>query len=589
MKKIFTLLSTAFLFAASLSAQNIAYNWAISGGGSTGADRALTITKDADGNVYSAGVFLNEATFAGFSFTGSAKGSGANYDNSLFLTKMEAGSENFVWKIYSDKGAVNPTSITTTANGDVVLVGNVRAVKDGATASANIIDTEGTETTFDNLPNAATGIRGFIAKFDTNGKKLWIREVATTSSATKKNDVSDVTVDDEGNIYIVGYYDADVTLPSGSQIMAVSTQSAYIAKLDGNTGNEIWVKTATTTGIKKESFDCITFDGNNIYAAGVLTNQTAAVNITIGGVELTPSAYPDPVIVKLDKEGNFVYVQHRKHVSASITGNTMVRDLTVKDSKVYLVGNFKGELSFSNGNIISTTNLNGFTFAFDAATGSDIWQNMVSSPALNETSAIEVGSDKICTYGYFYNKTGANTGDADFGNGIILNTGETNTLGDLYFAIYDMDGTILSADVIAKGTAAETSLAGMTSIGNDIYLFGSFQSPTLILYGTEETLSTQGAFDFFIAKYTLSNFVVSVENNSKSAYKVYIQNQVLHIEGESITDVDVYSISGTKVAKSTYSQGQNSVELSLAGLPKGIYLIKTKSNSGSIETTKIIF
>lgn len=589
MKKIFTLLSAAFLFAVSLPAQNITYNWAISGGGSTGADRALTITNDADGNVYSAGVFLNEATFAGFSFTGSAKGSGANYDNSLFLTKMEAGTENFVWKIYSNKGVVNPTSVTTTPSGDVVLVGNVRAVKDGATASANIIDTEGTETTFDNLPNAATGIRGFIAKFDTNGKKIWIREVATTSSTTKKNDVSDVTVDDEGNIYIAGYYDADVTLPSGSQLMAVSTQSAYIAKLDGNTGNEIWVKTATTAGIKKESFDCITFDGNNIYAAGVLTNQTAPVKITIGGVELEPSAYPDPVIAKLDKDGNFVYVQIRNHVSATITGNTIVRDLAVKSSKVYLTGNFKGELSFSNGNIISTTNLNGFTLAFDAATGSDIWQNIVSSPALNETSAIEIGSGKICTYGYFYNKTGTNIGDADFGNGIILNTGETNTLGDLYFAVYDMDGTILSADVIAKGTGSETSLAGMTAIENDIYLLGSFNSPALTMYGTAETLSTQGAFDFFIAKYTLSDFGASIESNSKSVSKVYVQNEILHIEGESITNVDVYSISGANVVKSTYPQGQNNVELSLAGLPKGIYLIKTKSDSGSIEATKIIF
>lgn len=584
MKKIFTFLGAAFFFAASISAQDITYNWAMSGGGAS-ADRASAITSDANGNIYTAGVFQENATFGSLTLTGAAKGSGANFDNNLFLTKMD-GNKTIAWNIQSNTGALNPTAVVVASNGDVILVGNMRAIKGAPTTNANIIDSESTETVFSGLGDAAAAIRGFIARFDANGKKIWVKDVQSTSG---QNDVSDVTVDSDGNVYVVGNYSSDATLPGGTQLTSASTQASYIAKLDTD-GNQVWVKT-TSGGIKKEDFSQITIDGSDIYVAGTFTNQTTPVEITFGGVSMTPSAYPDIIIVKLDTDGNFSYVQARKHISTTITGNTMLRDLLVKDSKVYLAGNFKGELSFNGSSIISANNLNGFTLAFEASTCADIWQKTVSSPALTETSAISVVGDKLYAYGYFYNKTGANVGPADFGNDITLTTGDTNTTGDLFLAVYELGGTVTKAEIVAQGTGSDISIA-MASVDNSLYLWGSFRGNPLSLYGTEETLAAQaGTFDFFVTKYTVSNSANNIEDviAQSGIAKAYVKDGMLYVTGEEITAVDIYGISGNIARKATYLQGITNIELSVSDLPKGIYLVRVKTLTGKSKTIKVIF
>jgi len=579
MKKIFTALCTALCFTAFLSAQDISYNWALSGGGEN-ADRASVITSDANGNIYTAGVFQETATFGSLTLTGAAKGSGANFDNNLFLTKMD-GNKTIEWNIQSNLGAVNPTAVTIAANGDVILVGNMRAIKGAPTTEANIIDTESTITTFSGLEDAASAIRGFVARFDSNGKTLWVKEV---ESANGKNDVSDVAVDSEGNIYIVGNFDKNVTLSGGSQLTSTSAQAAYVAKLEGNTGNQLWVKT-TSGGIKKEDFVKVIFDGSDLFIAGTFTNQTSAVEIAFGGVNITPSAYPDIVIAKLDKDGNFAYVQTKKHV-LSTSSNTMLKDLLVKDSKIYLSGNFKGEFSFDGGSITSPTNLNGFIFAFDASTGADAWQKNVACSAITEVSAVDVINGKVYAYGYFYNKTGANAGAADFGSGITLTTGDDNTKGDIFFAVYELDGTILKAETMAKGLGAEMSI-DMTSVNNEVYLWGHFNSTVLSIYGTEETLATQGGFDFFVTKYTIDIPNSIKDEPVNSDLKVFTKYETLFVNGNGISSVEVYNTSGIIVKSSVYSQGEDNPELSLSRLQKGIYVVKVKSLSGEINTVKI--
>lgn len=587
MKKIFTILFTATLFAVTSSAQDISYEWAIAGGGEN-ADRAAAIANDANGNIYATGVFQNEATFGGIKLKGSEKGSGANFDNSLYLAKMSNGNSTVVWNIYSNKGAVNPTGLTTAANGDVIVVGNVRAVKGGATTSANIIDAKGTETLFEDLADAATGVRGFVARFNNDGEKIWVKII---SSDAGKNDVSDVTTDSNGNIYITGYYDKDVTLSGGVKVTSTSDQAAYVAKLDANSGDQAWIK-GTTGGLKRELFGTIASEGDNIYIGGILVNQATAVDVSFGGVTLRPSEYPDIVVAKLNANGNFSYVQTRKHITAS--GNTMLKDLVVDNSKIYLSGNFKGELVFTGGNIVSATNLNGFIASFDAATGNDAWQNIVSCPAITETSALTVADNKVYAFGYFYNKTGANVGSANFGNDIVLTSGDANTTGDLFFAVYNLDGSIVKAEIIAAGDGSDSSMS-IASTGDNVYLFGHFNSTNangkkpLSFYGTTESLTTIGGFDFFIAKYTVKESGNSINNDQISNSQIYVDNNTLYVKGTEVKSVDIYNVSGQIVKRSVYSQGEDNIEISVSSLPKGVYLIKTQSVSGSVNTAKTIF
>ena len=563
MKKIFTTLFAALFGVATISAQNITFDWAIGGGGAD-ADRASVMGNDALGNVYAGGVYQGEASFAGVALSGAAKGSGANLDNNLFLVKLK-NDKTVLWTIYSNVGVVNPTGVTTTSTGDVILVGNVRAVKGGATASASIVDASGVITSFNNLDD--TNTVGFIAKFDASGNIVWANSFTST---TGKNDITDVITDNENNIYVSGNFSKDITLPGGSQLTtANATQAAYVAKLNGSTENQMWIK-KISGGLKNENFNALATDGSAVYVTGILTNQTTPISVTLDSYSVTPSIYPDPVVLKLDKDGNVAYFQIRHHQTAS--GNTQLKDFTYDNGNLYLSGNFKGNLAFASGNITSATNLNGFVAKFDAATGSDVWQKTVSSPAITEISSIAVGDDKICAFGYFYNKVSTNVGSADFGNGISITTGDANTLGDLFFAFYDKEGVIQRAEVLAQGTAAETSLAS-TFVNDDIYFFGSYRSTPLTLFGTIETVSTLGGFDALLLKYTIENFSTSLENvqQDNKSFKAYGLSNQLVIEGDTDTDVYVYNVYGQLVTKTYLTNGKQTIDLS-----KGLYIVNGK-------------
>ena len=112
MKKYFTLFVFIFTVVIFTQAQNATFNWFLSGGGATGADRSADVVTDANGNIFTANTFLNTATFNGVTLTGSAKGSGANYDASLFISKISP-SKTTLWYIYSNVGTLSATSLTT--------------------------------------------------------------------------------------------------------------------------------------------------------------------------------------------------------------------------------------------------------------------------------------------------------------------------------------------------------------------------------------------------------------------------------------------------------------------------------------------
>lgn len=569
MKKIFTFIICVILCSGFISAQSFEYNWALNGGGEN-ADRALTITSDNDQSIYIAGVFQNTATVEDITLNGAAKGSGANFDNNLFFFKLK-NDKSIDWTVYSNDGVVNPTSITSCSDGGVILVGNIRAIVGGTTTSATIIDSENNQIIFSNLP---TSINGFILKLDANGNTVWHKEITSTEGT---NDILSVETDDDNNIYVVGNFSKNVTLPGSSLITATSTQSSYIAKLNGSTGDQIWIKT-TSGGMKKEDFSKLTFDGTSLYVAGTLTNNTTPATTTIGGISLEPSNYPDIFYAKLDKDGNFSYAKLISHTSTSITGNTFVRSMEESNGVLYIGGAFKGEFIFGESSIISSTNLNGYLITLDANTGDNKWQRTVSSTTLNDVSSVLLKDNKLVTYGYFYNKTGSATDDIHFGNDIKLNTGTTNASGDLFVAIYDLNGIIKKADVLVQGPSIETSIAGATSIGNDFYFFASFNSTSLSLLATDNTLSTNGGYDFLLTKYSI-NGESSIENiSSGDNFTLYVSNNTLIINNDQPQAIYIYNIAGQLISEQFIDSGTTSISLS-----KGIYIVKSKT-----KTTKVI-
>jgi len=597
MKRIFTLFTLLVSVVIISQGQNATFSWFLSGGGATGSDRSADVVTDATGNVFTANTFLNSATFNGVTFTGSAKGSGANYDNSLLITKISP-LKATLWSIYSNTGAVTPTALATTPNGDLIVTGTIRPVVGGATTTANLIDAVGTVTTFSSLLSSTTIFQSFVAKFNANGVVQWVKELNSGTAKDKTISTNALAVDASGNVYLTGNFASTVILPGISTVTLTTTnttQGAFIAKMDGATGDEVWYK-MSTGGIVSEVLPALTYgvDGY-LYAAGDFKNNaTTPVAITFGDKTFTPSIGADLTLLKIDTNGNLQYLQQRPSVTSVTARDIRVKDITTKGNLVFVAGSFvgiDGGIQFTGGNLSSSTSsLNGFIAAFNIADGTDNWHKGILSPAIVEINGIVVGSSgRLFAFGYHYNKLGTNAaGDVDFGNGFLL-TDVTNTLGDLFLASFlPTVGTTSEVHLVGKGTGSEASNS-LSSYGTNLYLLGIYNSNPITFESTT-TSATTGSFDFFLVNYAVP---LVINSNSIQTFQVpVIQNdlanhQIVVTNAGAVKSVRLLDTMGRNLISSRNSR--DVLNISTQGMVPGVYILQlTTSEKQNISQRFII-
>jgi len=594
MKKFFTLVGLSAAMTLTAATPNASFAWALGGGGAT-ADFTYDVATDGSGNIFMANSFTNTATFNGVQLTGSAKGSGANFDNSLYVCKLSPAKEN-LWKLYSNEGAVTPAALVTTANGDLIVAGSIRAVKGGATTSANLIDAAGTITTFTNLGNAAVYDQSFVAKFNSAGILQWVKEL--NSSATKDTTVETAALatDASGNVYLTGTFAKGLSLPAATPLTATSTntsQAAFIAKLDGKTGDAVWLKT-TSGGIKSEVFPALTVgDDGALYVAGDVANAAAPVAVTIGDKSFTPSQIADLVLIKLNTDGNVAYVQERPNLSTTAGKDVRVKDIVVKNGKAFVCGSVYasfGGIQFTGNTLTSTsTYLNGFTAAFNTSDGSDVWQKAVLAPAIAEVSGAVIGKDgNLFVCGYHYNALGTAVaaGPVNFGDTTLVDV--TNKFGDLFLASYDpATGKTKEVHSAGKGAGSELSFA-LAGYDDKVYVAARTNSKPLTFEDNTTTYSTAGVFDFVLVCYKDTVPKPSAIHDQKSvpAYAFYnkASQTVVIANGKNIVSVAIYDMTG-RLVETVKTVGSS--EFSVRGIKSGIYMVRATTSNDQKNVFKL--
>lgn len=598
MSKFYTTLSLALAFALTASAADATFSWGLGGGGATGSDYAADVATDNSGNLYLAASFLSTATFNGVTVTGAPKGSGASFDKSLLVTKMSPSKEN-LWKISSNDGVFNPVAIATSKTGDLFVTGSVRAVKNTAaqTATANIVDAVGTVTTFTGLGNGAADVQTVVAKFNASGVFQWAKEI--NSSATKDTLVepSALIVDTNGDIIMTGVFTKTVVFQAASPITISTTnttQGAFVAKLSGANGDALWAH-STSGGIITENFNGLALDadGVSVYLVGSSKNLAAPVAVNVGPtLSYTPSSTPGLVLIKLDATSTPVYVQSRPGLSTDFTkGDIRVKDVVVKDGKVFVGGSFQGSyggVQFAGGALTaSAAYLNGFLVAFNAADGTDVWQKAVTSPAITEVNGLAVGADgRLWAHGSTYNALGTAVaaGDCAFGNGVVL-ADATNKLGDLFLASFvPSDGWAVEAHWAGKGTGSETANA-LTAFGSNLYLASTTNSNPITFEGATSTYARLGSFDFVLQNYTVTaTGVDQVRTDVVSSYLDLSSRSIVVKSASDYSSISLFDLTGRKVGTST---AVNAGEVRFSNLQQGIYVIAATKMDGSRVSVKV--
>jgi hypothetical protein len=207
----------------------------------TGTAKATSVATDADGNVY---------------VLGNATGSFGNEINQasqdVFLTKYDSAG-NVQWtKLLGSAGTANGYSVAIDPTGGVVIAGSV---------------------TGDLTPTAiGGGTDSFVAKYNSEGDQVWLRQTAPLSN----DQANSVSVDASGNVYLGGQVAG--TIASGQT--SAGGADAYVTKLD-QTGKVLYQRQFGTPSEDTAARTAIAADGNLVVASvqnghAILTKYNSA-------------------------------------------------------------------------------------------------------------------------------------------------------------------------------------------------------------------------------------------------------------------------------------------------------------------------
>lgn len=328
----------------------------------------------------------NEIYFVGnFSFSADLDPGPANFpvsgagNSSIYIVKLNANGD-FVWgkTIANNNGEQEPKNLKVDSNDNVYLSGSYR----------NTLDLDPSAAVFNVTSNGEKDF--FLLKLDSAGLFVWGKSIGGQDN----DNVSDISLDNSGNLYVVGTFLFTVDFdPGASNYPLTTTQTSfnnYALKLD-TSGNFNWALRLSDapkapTVANDATGNVYIFSGFN-YLFGTFDANPGA-----GNFPMTTDPDNDLYFVKLDTNGNFLTAFNYGDGDYRI-----VTDVVVDSSnKIYYCG------FFDQGGAIDPLDLNPFSGqnAFYDTTAS--YTVKLAQPSLNITSS------SINTFSIFPNPASKN-------------------------------------------------------------------------------------------------------------------------------------------------------------------------------------
>jgi Ca2+-binding RTX toxin-like protein len=234
--------------------------------GTVGFDLATAVATDIPGNVYVVGVTSG-------AFIGNNAGS---YD--IWLTKYDSDGNQLWNQQFGSSKFDLAVAITTDKLGNFYLVGSTQGDLAGQSTQAEQQD-------------------AWLAKYDNNGNQLWIRQLGDSIVTGG----SDVTVDDNGNIYVAGL----TVTPDPRPIAIIDAQDDYwVTKYDSNGTQQWFTKVGTDPSypaIWDEAYGVALAKDGSVYSTGWTYGGLARDNPQLG--------FYDSWITKYNNDGQVQWIR----------------------------------------------------------------------------------------------------------------------------------------------------------------------------------------------------------------------------------------------------------------------------------------
>lgn len=243
---------------------------------------AQTITVDAAGNVYVAGIFFSPSlSFAdGITLTNATNGTG----HDVFLVKYD-NMGNALWA-RSGNGFdyEEPTKVLTDAAGNIILTGFFYSP----------------QITFGNVTLTNNNVYGdiFLVKYDSNGNVLWGKREGGNNYERPRG----LAIANDGSICMSGYFESSTLTLGSTTLINNGSYDIFVAKFDSN-GNNVWAK--AVGGIGLESANSLVLNSDNEI---IISGLFGSTSITFPGTPtLISNGNFDLFVAKYDFNGNVLW------------------------------------------------------------------------------------------------------------------------------------------------------------------------------------------------------------------------------------------------------------------------------------------
>lgn len=534
------ILLIALIYTSQVFAQSPKFQWARINQDSQ-ADGNLGVTTDLAGNIYATGYFSDDSIVLGNTIL-------YNYN---FITNPQSNIEDFLIFKASPSGEIiwakstggewfeRGICIKTDLFGNVYVAGFF----------------QGTTLTFGStvLTNLGFDPDCFLVKYDSSGNVLW----AKSYQGLDNDFPSDISVDQNGNIYITGYSKSpDINFGSITLNNLGSRYAIYLAKID-STGQEQW---AYSTGGD--------FDGrglgvtNDLSGNLYLTGGFSSPSISFGSSILYGNNVTTYFLVKFDSSGNVIWSTSKNNG----TGHAVTTDA---ENSVYVAGSYQGTLNLGSVSLGISDSLDAFIAKYDS-TGQLQWGKSIGGNSFDIALSLATDAhNDVYVSGFFDSDslrlTNTTYYNAGYSDDFLL---KVNSNGD---EIWSKALSGIGDDLIYDITCDQNG---------GVYIAGEYWGTTLLLDTIQ--LTKVGSNDGFLAKINggLTNVQDLPTQISTSAFPNPASGKFrINSDDNEFFEIEIYNILGEVVYQN--SRITNRSEINVSFLPSGNYIYKLLNNKGT--------
>lgn len=334
MKKIITLsfvLGTVCIHQ--IKAQN--FEWVKS---MEGNDRVTSITSDENENIFATGYFSDTVDFDPGAGIWKLAPAG---QSDMFISKMNGAGE-FQWaRQIGGAEWEQGSSITLDGEGNIYITGGFQGIVDFNP------DTGISDTLFLNATGTSFDI--FVLKLNPDGTLIWAKQFGGNNTDFGHA----IIADNESSVYVTGRFidvaDFNPDIDDTYYLNSSGFEDVFICKLD-STGSFNWAMKLGEGDY--DSGESIKVDrDNNVYAAGGFSG-TVDFDPGTGIFNLTSSSGSlDSYVLKLSKDGNFLWARHFESPLWDYTPAIELDD----PGHVYCAGGFQGTIDVDPGPGVADT------------------------------------------------------------------------------------------------------------------------------------------------------------------------------------------------------------------------------------------